>query len=360
MRNLATIQTIKSLSPIPKADKIEVAEVLGWQVVVKKGDFQVGDMCVYFELDSILPEKPWSEFLKHSDGRIERLRTVKMRGQISQGLALHPAVIPEMNNISICPGKDVTDILGITKWEPAPPKEVLQGTKWLWPKWMPTWFAHALPQWLRKKFCMPAKTWPQFLPKTDETRVQVLQPILDEYCGCICGVTEKLDGSSVTVYKKNGKIGVCSRNLELNDNGNHFWSTVKKMGVDKMVPEGYAWQGELIGPGIQGNKYGLEETTIRFFSGWDIGEQKFKDLDLMVPEELRVPRLSSFGLTSSVPVLVKQSIGKSAINPTVPREGIVVRPVGNIEASIQKDKFTRSRLSFKIINPEFLLKYEDA
>ena len=119
MRKLASIQKIKDIYPIEGADFLEVATVQGWQVVVKKGEFAIGDLCVYFEIDSILPEKPWSEFMRQ---RKFRVKTIKLRKQVSQGLAL-PMEILGKNNQGILLGTDVTDLLGVTKHDPAGDKE---------------------------------------------------------------------------------------------------------------------------------------------------------------------------------------------------------------------------------------------
>lgn len=146
MRKLASIQTITSLTPIPGADAIECARILGWDVVVKKGDFQVGDPCVYVEIDSILPDKPEFEFMKP---RGMRVRTVRLRGQVSQGIAFPLTILggatPETD-------ADVTETVGIIKYEPVVPTYLSGEAK---------------------------GPFPQFIPKTDETRVQILQRLLE-------------------------------------------------------------------------------------------------------------------------------------------------------------------------------------
>ena len=180
MRKLASIQKIQSLSPIPDADKIELAQVLGWKVVVKKGEFQVGDLVVYCEIDSLLPKKPEFEFLKDSNYRI---RTRKMRGVISQGICFPLDVLPietkwhieEMEKARIANihgadgaiGMDVTKELGIEKYEPPIPAELAGEAK---------------------------GALPSFLIKTDEDRIQILPEILIKYGGLQFIATEKIDG----------------------------------------------------------------------------------------------------------------------------------------------------------------------
>lgn len=146
MRKLASIQKIKDVQPIQGADTIEVASVLGWKVVVKKGEFQVGNLMVYCEIDSILPEKPEFEFLRNKNFRI---RTIRLRGQVSQGICFPLSVLP--TNFEIEEGKECTEVLEIIKYEPPIPASLSGIVK---------------------------GTFPSFIPKTDETRVQVLQELL--------------------------------------------------------------------------------------------------------------------------------------------------------------------------------------
>src|ERR1700686_2198783 len=119
MRELAYVQTITSLTPIPNADNIEKAEVLGWEIVVRKNEFQVGDLVIYCEIDSVLPELPCFEFLR---SRKFRIRTVRLRSQISQGIVFPLSILKEVDpsfkidNLKV--GQDVTDLLKITKYDP--------------------------------------------------------------------------------------------------------------------------------------------------------------------------------------------------------------------------------------------------
>jgi RNA ligase (TIGR02306 family) len=171
MRKLASIQLIRSLEVIEGADAIEKASVLGWQLVVKKGEFQVGDLCVYCEIDSVMPERPEFEFLKP---RGMRIKTIRLREQVSQGICFPLSILPD--GIALEENTDCTDILRITKYEPPIPA-CLSGV-------------------VKGKF-------PSFIPKTDETRVQVLQQLLSKYRGEKCYISEKLDGSSATFYINN-------------------------------------------------------------------------------------------------------------------------------------------------------------
>lgn len=330
MRQLASIQRIRALDPIENADAIVRATVLGWQLVVKKDEFQVGDLCVYCEIDSLMPDRPAFEFLK---ARGMRIRTIRLRGQISQGLCLPLSILPE--NTPITEGGDVTDILEITKYEPPMPAS-LAG--------------------MAKGF------FPSFIPKTDETRVQVLQDVLDKYVNTICYVSEKMDGSSVTYFMRNGEFGVCSRTLELLETEeNSLWKFAREQDLENKLGalgKNIALQGEIIGEGIQGNKYKLRGQTVVFFNVFDIDGFKYVDypdfVDTIKTLSLTTAPIldTNFVLTNDIPSLVTMAIGKSVLKNDVHREGIVIRPLTE-----QRDR--DGRVSFKSINPEFLLKFQD-
>lgn len=331
-RKLASIQRIGAINPIEGADAIVTAGVLGWQVVIRKDEFQTGDLCVYCEIDSLLPDKPEFEFLKP---RGMRIRTVRLRGQFSQGICFPLSVLPE--NLEIVEGMDVTALLGIVKYEPPIPASLAGQVK---------------------------GAFPGCVPKTDETRVQVLQPVLEAFAGTTCYVTEKLDGSSVTYYLQDGDFNVCSRNLNLLDDGrNSLWKLARELEIEaKLASLGVnaALQGEIIGEGIQGNKYKLKGQQVHFFNLFLIDAYRFLDFAeleerLKSLELTMVPVLErDYALQADIPTLVEKSIGKSVLNPQLQREGIVIRPLVEQQTGLE----ALGRVSFKAINPEFLLKYE--
>ena len=172
-RKLVSIQAIDAIAPIAGADNIMQARVMGWTVVVKKGEFAPGDRCVFFEIDSVLPDGPaWSEFMRP---RGFRVRTLKLRGVLSQGLALPVSILGgEAADPGAGPGDlgDLRDRLGVVKYEPALPdaREV-------------------------------AGPFPSRVPKTDEIRLQSALGVLDELAGRELYVTTKLDGTSATFFR---------------------------------------------------------------------------------------------------------------------------------------------------------------
>jgi RNA ligase (TIGR02306 family) len=340
-RKLATIRKISELRPIEGADKIELAIVDGWQVVVAKDvEHKVGNKIVYCEIDSFLPIREEFEFLRKSsykkmgDQEGFRLKTIKLRGQVSQGLILPISVLnPPDTNIYVEPfeGLDVTEMLDIVKYEPPIPAELAGKVK---------------------------GQFPSFLQKTDEERVQ---NIAVEYSALSFQskhqfyVTEKLDGSSATYYVKDGEFGVCSRNLELLETeGNSFWKVAREMDLEnkmKSLGRNIALQGELIGEGIQKNRYKIKGQTVRFFNAFDIDNHKRLSIyDLInVVEDIMdlncVPYLLHFSLPDTVEDMIKYAEDKSQLNSSTEREGVVVRSMDGT-------------ISFKAISNKFLLENE--
>ena len=343
------------MQPIEDAEFIELARILGWNVVVKKGEFKVGDKAVYFEIDSVLPEdNPDFDFLKNSKGKQKALKPKRIRGIVSQGLAL-PIDILKNYEGSMEEETDVTDFLKVKK------REEIEFDK--------PFYKNA--QNFRKS------TFPPFIQKTDETRVQVLQKQLDKANGKSFVVTEKLDGTSFTAFIREGKFGICSRNMEVALNvpspysdvaiANDLENKFKEL-RENVIPYDFAIQGEIIGNGIQGNKYKLQGFECRLFNFFNIDKQKdigfyvgdvkeFEDfqgftlgqvaalLDLQT-----VPILdSNFVMTNDIDTLVEYSKGNSVLNPETTREGVVFRLKNNNEISNYGE-----RISFKAINPDFL------
>ncbi|GAB2647565.1 RNA ligase (ATP) [Emticicia sediminis] len=336
MRKLASIQKIIALEPIEGTDAIEKATVLGWELVVKKGEFKVGELCIYCEIDSVFPEKPEFEFLRPRNFRV---RTIRLRGQISQGICFPISFLP--TDFEIIEGNDCTDILEIIKYE-APTPASLAG--------------------------LMKGGFPSFIPKTDETRVQILQDLLNKYQGEKCYISEKLDGASATFYWKDGEFGVCSRNIELvEDPENTFWKVAIKLGLKgklALMNRNIALQGELVGEGIQSNKLKIKGQTVFFFNAFDIDTfsyLSFIDFKQLI-ERLNlktVPILEeNYMLENNISNLVEKAKIRSSINKEAWAEGIVIRPYEEInDKSFSRDLSSNCRVSFKAINPEFLLKY---
>jgi RNA ligase (TIGR02306 family) len=333
-RKLATVKRITVLRPIENADMIELASIGGWNVVVAKNvGHKVGDLVIYCEIDSFLPVREEFEFLRKSsykkmgDQEGFRLKTIRLRGQVSQGLILPMSVFGDFGWTAY-EGLDVTERLGIVKYEPPIPAELAGKVK---------------------------GGFPSFIPKTDEERVQNLT---SEYDGWRFQskhqfyVTEKLDGSSATFYFKDGVFGVCSRNLELLETeGNTFWKVARQLKLEEWLgthETNYSIQGELIGESVQGNPYKIKGQTVRFYNAFNIDTQEYlgfpdfiKLIDSMGLETVPVLDIN-FMLPDTVEELLKYADAKSALNPNFDREGVVIR------------SFDRT-ISFKVISNKFLL-----
>lgn len=293
-RQLVTVRTIDNLLPIENADAIELAIIDGWQVVTKINEFAVGDPCVFFEIDSWLPaEDSRYEFLKKTgvktgvktatDGKERiRLKTIKLRKQLSQGLALPVSIFPEVVGKE---GEDLSSLLDVIKWERPEPKNTNS-----------------------------AGNFPDCIRKTDEERIQnVYKKLSVSHKDVQFTPTLKLDGSSCTVAflgdnqrdywkgdevvevfedsfydHKVGEVAVCSRNLQLKkDYESHFYKAASKSGVIEAVEDlgfcgcNYAIQGEVLGPGIQGSREEFPDFVMYVFSIFDIDAQEylpFKDV----------------------------------------------------------------------------------
>ena len=331
-RKLASIRKISDIQPIEGADMIELAIVDGWKVVVAKNvNHKVGDLVVYCEIDSFLPIKEEFEFLRKSsykkmvDGTEGfRLKTIKLRGQVSQGLILPIHVLPLLEMVH--EGQDVTEMLGIVKYEPPIPAELSGKVKGL---------------------------FPSFLRKTDEERIQNLSGEIENWKNKTFYITEKLDGSSATFYYKDGEFGVCSRNLELLETeDNTFWKVARQLDLENKMKDfdvNISLQGELIGEGIQGNPYKIKGQTVKFFNLFDIDLQEYHSLSMfetVVKNRFKletVPVLERhFQLPKTVEDILKYADGKSELNRTFDREGVVIRSLDR-------------KVSFKAISNKFLL-----
>lgn len=374
-RTLASIKVIKDIKPIDGADKIEVATVDGWHVVVSKTDnFKVGDKVVYIEIDSQLPENDTFAFMVK---RKYRVRTISLRKQVSQGLIMPLSILPKKYQNSK-EETDVTDILGITKYDPELEKEEKEtGNKSKKHGKIYKYFMRFV--WFRKFTRNRQKnkksTFPDWIVKTDEKRVQNMVSAYEKYRDeqRVFSVTEKIDGCSCTMAVKRNDKGkyeyfLCSRNhilpLKPVEKGiGHYYNVSEKFDVQKVLTkiaeenkyDNLILQGEIIGSGIQKNKYHVEgcdfyafnliansrvcystEETRSLLKGYGIKTVPLVDEGIVLP--------------STIDDFIEYSIGKSQIRKEQKREGLVIRDYNN-----NRDK----QVSFKVINPKFLLDEKD-
>ena len=341
MRKLATIQCVSEIIPIEGATTIELAKSRGWQYVVKKGEFIVGDMGVYFEIDSYLPIHDRYEFLRKSSyknndfmGEGFRIKTMRFMGNISQGLFLPLAAFKDVDFTDYAEGDDVTELLNVRKWEypeTVTSSGVQKGSK------------------------------PYGIPTTDEIRIQSATELIDALRDGECGyiITTKMDGTSCSIYYKDGEVGVCGRNFEYKDDDKcDIWKFVHNHGlVEKLraLGKNIAIQGEFCAPGIQKNRLRLKAPELFVFDLFDLDKMDYAHFSIMVEVAkllgLSIADIEEEGETFNytLETLLERARGKYPSGKH--KEGIVIR-----SREIPKDRM--HRISFKVINNDFLLKEE--
>lgn len=364
MRKLATIQQITDIIPIEGKDKIALAQILGWQVIIQKDQFNIGDLCVYIECDSVLPPFPEFEFLRSKDYRI---KTMKMAGVISQGICFPMSILQNYvkSHIQWRPGDDVTSFLKITQYEKTMDKETVDSSKENKSFLMRfKWYRDRVLKTKRER-----QGFPNFISKTDETRIQSVPHLLKMQNAV---VTEKLDGQSCTYVVRRVKkffretdfeFMVCSRNLRLwNEDNSNQWICARKYNIKEklieelqelpLTEEWIAIQGECIAPGVQGNKYKRIEPEFYAFNYITSNRGRIKTYNAfnICENWLNIPFVPvidwSFNAPSTVQEMLDYAHGYSLINPQTLREGVVVRSEDG-------------KTSYKAVDPLFLMKYDE-
>lgn len=323
---MVTLRVITDITPIENADAVELAHIDGWPVVVRKNEYEKNEVVSFFEIDSYIPRKPEFEFL-FQDARRQfiTLKTKKIRGQLSQGLILK-ADKSLLETFQV--GDDVSEFYGVVKYEPP-----LTGNQ-----------------------NQPKGNFPSFIIKTDEERIQNHPEYRNKYNELLKKIskqligTEKLNGSSMTVYSMlDGTYGVTSHNVDLKESDNNImWQVAKQDEVINKLNDllstmityfphekgllGLAIQGELVGPGIQGNDYKLMKQEFHPFYIQYIakaGNGYLSMLDGLNYDAIKqlfpnvVPIVYELDEMPDTETLLKLAEGKSALNKDVEREGIV-------------------------------------
>ncbi|MCD7882693.1 MAG: 2'-5' RNA ligase [Lachnospiraceae bacterium] len=340
-RKLASVQRVEAVTPIEGADLIECIHVLGWTVVGKKGELHEGDLCVYFEIDSFLPVCEQFEFLRKSCYRSNpymgegfRLKTQRFRGQISQGLILPLTILPQGRDYTI--GEDVTELLGVRKWETEERSTDLGNT---------------------------VGSLPFGIPKTGEVRIQSCPKLLGEFAKVPSYyISTKMDGTSATMYWKDGKFGVCGRNYEFaEDDRSVFWRYAKahdlaaKMSACE-IPD-VAIQGEFCGPGIQKNRLKLKKPEWYVFTVIDLNTYLRYSLKAMLElceklglQHVPIEEQGEVFPYKTIDELLERAKGKYPSGSN--KEGIVIRPAEPVPCWL----FHNAPLSMKVLNNDYLLK----
>ena len=344
MRKLASIQRIWKIEPIEGADRIELAHVLGWQCVVNKGQFKPMDLAVYFEVDSFLPIEPEYEFLRPSSykktdimGEGYRLKTMRFRGQISQGLLL-PIDTFEAIPSNVKLGADVTDILHVRKWEIE--ERISTGGTII-------------------------GDLPYDIPHTDETRVQAMPELIQVFEGLEYYISTKMDGSSHSIGIDEDGFHVTGHNYEYANDGNsafyeYVLSNDLQNKAESFVREHDIYtltiQGELCAPGIQSNRLRLSKPSWYVFTVRENGKRVGLDRMLEICSELGLEHVPieerDYNLPLKYPTvesLLERADGEYPNGGK--KEGIVIRPTEPVYCEM-----ISATLSMKVVNNKYLLK----
>jgi RNA ligase (TIGR02306 family) len=331
---LVTFEHIAELLPIEGADKIELARIQGWQSVVKKEEYKVGDRVIFVPIDTVVGPAEWNRFLwdKNDPTKPIRIKTAKLRGAISQGVIFPTSIVtPEMN------AEELAQELGIIKYEKPIP-------------------AHLAGQ--------VAGDFPTHLvSKTDEDNLKSNIEVLDELREADeVEATLKIDGTSATYIKElDGTFRVCSRNLELKDTeSNVHWQMAQKYKIQDILVPGYCIQGEIAGPGIQGNPAGFTEVTLFVFNMINLATRRpvhknswytglgWNDDIISIP----VIRLFSRQEFSALSIDdLQRWVNQFDSSNKKPAEGVVFR--GHRDGNLMYSQKLQKMLSVKIINQNY-------
>lgn len=392
MRQLATIQKIKEITPIEGKDLIVLLSFYktGWRVIAQKTmeGVEKDGLVVYIEYDSILPEKEEFEFLrkrcfkKNVNGY--RISVMKMGGVFSEGICFPLSILPEGDYKE---GDDVTKKLGIEDYETILLKKAIK-TKDL--KTKGPWYKKLL--WKYLPF-IAIKIWgnnsglqfpSQYAHKTDETRIQVFPDVINTHRGMDIYITEKMDGSSGTYVFDGKTFYICSRNLTvvkmpiakakdfykdgfIFDDKRYYENIASKYNLPKKMEEFYkenkrpfAIQGEIVGPNAHDNYYKLKEHEFFLFDVYNSETRAYENL-------AGIKFVAEFLGVKPVHVIYEGALdfkelndalnfakGNSAIYPQYPQEGIVIRAQDPKVKGISG--MVNDRFSLKIINDDYLLK----
>lgn len=381
-RALAYIQHVTNIRPIDGADNIEQCNVLGWNLICKKGEFHEGDPCVYIEIDSKVPEREEFEFLRAKGFKVKTMKLGKFNC-ISQGLAMPQSAFKELAGLS--EGTDVTDILGIkysvqednarkSNGDPNAKYKSMAARhqkifKKKWARWMMrrSWGRKVMFFFFGKKKDNP-RGFPSFVSKTDEERVENQPWRIGD--GKTYIATEKLDGTSCTyALERKGRnkfeFYVCSRNVRQQDekqecyhDHNIYWDLAFKYNIEQHLKDflnqfpQIKWvciQGEGVGS-VQGNPLKLKEDDLYVFNFKDSESGRYNSIaGRAIIEKMGmkwVPILGKVQMPDTMEELKALATGKSKVNPDVMREGIVYRSLDGSD-------------SFKNVSREYLLKYNN-
>ena len=396
-RELCYVVQIDAIEPIIGSDNCEAAVVGGWRIMTRKGTFKPGDLAIYFEIDSKVPETETFAFLEKKHYKIKTQKyTFGGKGNfVSQGLLMHPIdfgwttgetgkfiIIPD-DGTQLEKGDFLTQRLGVTyaidadnKRKGSSPdkykKMAARHKKIFSNPIVKKIMKYSLGRKIMFLFFGKKKdkkgAWPLWVKRTDEERAENMLWILTNKSPFVA--TEKIDGTSTTFTMKRGKFGkndfyVCSRNVVFDKpDKNCFYDTnvyiemAKKYDIEKILASILAddptldWvtlQGETYGEGIQKRDYGLKEHRFAGFNFITSKEGRWNSV--------RAAKFMTQYNVPWVPILDENYILPDTIEEL--RE-FSHNEVSRIDGVIKEGIVFRSQdgsISFKCVDPEFLLKY---
>lgn len=336
-RKMAFVAKIESLEPVDMTDKLEFATVLGWNVVVKKGEFKPGDLCIYYTLMAVLDDSnPEFDFLKDKDGRIMPMKSESVRGMLSQGLVTSLDVVKfyGADPAKLKEGDDVTELLKVKKFVEKEEASLYSGVK-------------------------EGDDFPSFLPKTEEERIQNAPKLLDKLKDAEVVITRKEDGTSCTYVFNRGEFYICSRN-KVRGSGESgksdcYIAMAKKFNLKSNMTaygKNIGVQGEIVGPKIGKNALKLKEADFRVFNVFLIDEKRYATYDEC--EEIR----NALKL-NAVPLLYRGKFEEkwNTVDKIMAYAESIEYAAGVCaEGIVVKNNKIKNRISFKVVSNRYLLK----
>jgi RNA ligase (TIGR02306 family) len=324
----ATVVKIIEINPIPDADRIELATVLGWNVIIGKSEnFAVGDLAIYYSISSI-PRDTLPGLVAGKP-----IKTLKMRGVLSQG---YLTKLPQELANNVKEGDDVTEILGVRRHYEVDEIDVASEHE------------HKFPEHL--------------VSRTEQARIQNYPWMINKLMQMPIRVTIKYDGTSSTYIKTSDGGLIYSRNQAADKPGSVYFNIAQKYNIFEKMPVNLAIQGEICGPKIQKNKLGLSEIDFFVFDIFDTAEQKYLDWSKIVEicNQIGLKTVALVGLYESgsqyfptenvIKTLIQRANETKYVSNNTLAEGFVVTQNSPVCG--------RDRVSFKVISNEFLLKYK--
>jgi len=360
VRDLAKIAVIQTLRPIEGKDRIELATVENYPVIVGKNEFQVGDLVVFCEYDTILPVRPEFEFLRKrcwSEGfQGFRIKNMKMSGEYSSGIVFNTSILPESTKVK--EGVDVTEILGVQKYDVEELKERATSSTKKRSRFMKMLLRYSF---FRKLFLKKRvnKNYPATVQKSDETNIQKLfNKYKANYGDTLFYKTEKLEGQAVSYMLVKGKYRVYSHNVMRDNKGGGTWETLgRELNIEAILKDirgNWCIQGEICGTGIQGNIYGFTNKKLFVYKVTKVDTGQVLNVDDLIRFcEITKLQMVPFILPSKLPQTLEEILAEADGDSVFKNNGKVVKREGVVWRST-----TDQHIGFKAKSRKYAVEFE--